>query len=525
MSPIKPSAFKTSPRKASMTKASPIKSRPAKASPKKQVVIISPDDTAEDVSEELAEDEEDDSEDEDEYDEEEDNEEAEDEEVEDEGEEEVDEDEDEANGNEEDEVDGDSEGEGEVEEQEFEKEPQEGSEEEPEDTRKRPRANSAPRWSTQVQGSFNGTQKPTRRPHSNPERILKQRAAPVPIQKPDSWTAEQRKLDRQQQESFIKDKTAIEPGGKPEPPLFGMSSDLHLCGTDALPTIYSSCLTPTVYAQLREENQTLRCQVLDRIDACPICQETFEVYSRDRKTAHFKTHADQIGSAGKCPVCENDQWKIMDMDQRREHISYHYKGGELGRGGTMFEKLDCPVCDRELSIIGDADDILFHMAEHTPGVLRYCDRCGLNMKECSQLELMQHKKVCADAPDRLPGDRTRFFCGTCGKDRTVEEEKQLVNHRKFCVFGKGFHCLKCGYDMTNLDSVGRQRHQERCKEIGGYRKKFCRKCGRDVSEMSDVENAQYRDTCQLMEPPSATEDSRKKGEILIPVRLANTNIL
>jgi C4-type Zn-finger protein len=382
------------------------------------------------------------------------------------------------------------------------------------------------RWSTQTRDPSFETQSQTNKRRLNRPRILEKRAASVPIQDPDSRRAEHRNLDRQQRESFTTDQTVIEPGGHPQPPVFGTSSDLVIGDwIDALPTVYASHITPTEISRLEKDRAKLRYQVLKRADGCSVCGEVFHSHEMIRRRAHLKKHTDAIASAGKCPICESDQWMMMDMDQRREHIAHHYKGSELGRGGNMFEQLNCPVCDKELSTIGDVDDILFHVAEHAPGVLKYCDRCGLNMKEGSESELIQHKKVCVNAPERFPGDRNLIFCDICGKDRTVENEKQRVDHRRFCISGKGAFCRKCGFNMSHLDSAGQHRHMERCRDIGRHRKKFCRKCGRDVSQMNDEEKAQHRDTCQLKEPPPVTEKLSGMGEAFLFSSVAVANMV
>jgi hypothetical protein len=374
--------------------------------------------------------------------------------------------------------------------------------------------------SAQILQTFVGLQNKAKGPRLNKERVLKPRSAPVKIQKFDPWMAEERRLDRLQRESWLHDHSAIEPGQKPEPPLFGMPKDLLIGQTDALPSIYSHRLTPTDVDQIVEENQTARYKLLERIVACPLCPAIFELNSAEERTNHFKFHADQIASAGKCPICESEQWMMMDMDQRRDHLAYHQN---VGPKEASFDKLDCPVCNKKLSKIGDAEDILYHMAEHAPGVLKYCDRCGLNIKACSQIELLNHKKICIDGPERLSTDDQLYFCDVCGRDRTHETEEQLVSHRKFCFLGKGVYCYKCGLDMTKISKENQQRHELRCHHPRGYRKKWCQKCGSDMSKMSDADKVQHQQSCYSREPEPVSESSRKKGMFHVLTSLKLTN--
>ncbi|EPE35292.1 hypothetical protein GLAREA_10991 [Glarea lozoyensis ATCC 20868] len=374
--------------------------------------------------------------------------------------------------------------------------------------------------SAQVLQTSVGLQNQAEGPRLNKERILKPRSAPVQIQRFDPWMAEERRLDRLQRESWLHDHSAIEPGQKPEPPLFGTPKDLLIGQTDALPRIYSHRLTPTDFNQVVEENQTARYKLLERIDACPLCPATFELDSAEERTNHFKLHADQIASAGKCPICESEQWMMMDMDQRRDHLAYHQKASPKE---ASFDKLDCPVCNKKLSKIGDTEDILFHMAEHTPGVLKYCDRCGLNIKACSQIELLNHKKICIDGPERLSDDDQLYFCDVCGRNRTHETEEQLVSHRKFCFLDKGVYCFKCGLDMTKISKENQQRHELRCHHPRGYRKKWCQKCGSDMSKMNDTDKKHHQQSCYAREPEPVSADSRKKEIQLLIQKQADLN--
>ena len=82
----------------------------------------------------------------------------------------------------------------------------------------------------------------------NKERILKAQVTRAVPQQWDPWIQEQSRLDRLKQTSYVRDQSVIEPGQKPEPPIFGPSKELLLSvGTD-MPQTYAQRLTPTVCA-------------------------------------------------------------------------------------------------------------------------------------------------------------------------------------------------------------------------------------------------------------------------------------
>ncbi|CAG8973082.1 hypothetical protein HYALB_00009386 [Hymenoscyphus albidus] len=344
------------------------------------------------------------------------------------------------------------------------------------------------------------------RDNFNRERILKQRAAELKIQKYDPWLAEQRRQDRLQRESYYKDHHAVLPGQKPEPPLYGMVRELMLNVTDAQPTIYSQRITPTDINAILDENQRARNKILERMDVCTLCDESFPKFQREDWRVHLVKHAEQMATAGKCPVCATDQWTLMNMDQKKRHIVYHQD--LAGYRHVMWDVDKCPVCEEEFSKLGHAEDVVYHLAEHQPGIIRFCDRCGLEKFACSTSELYRHKTMCIEGPERPRKDPELLFCELCGKDRTNETEQELIDHRKKCSFtNRGYFCRKCGLDMTNLSLENRRRHVGRCKPPRGVKGKHCQRCGMDKSQLDQLGLLQHDRTCAFNEEkhPSAQE--------------------
>ncbi|CAG8953910.1 hypothetical protein HYFRA_00010871 [Hymenoscyphus fraxineus] len=344
------------------------------------------------------------------------------------------------------------------------------------------------------------------RDNFNRERILKQRAAELKIQKYDPWLAEQRRQDRLQREAYYKDHHAVLPGQKPEPPLYGMVRELMLSVTDAQPTIYSQRLTPTDINAILDENQRARNKILERMDVCTLCDESFPKFQREDWRVHLEKHAEQMATAGKCPICATDQWTLMNMDQKKKHIVYHQD--LAGYRHVMWDVDKCPVCDEQFTKLGHAEDVVYHLAEHQPGILRFCDRCGLEKFACSTSELYRHKTMCIEGPERTRKDPELLFCELCGKDRTNETEQELIDHRKKCSFtNRGYFCRKCGLDMSNLSLENRRRHVGRCKPPRGVKGKHCQRCGMDKSQLDQMGLLQHDRTCAFNEEkhPSAQE--------------------
>ncbi|RDL31056.1 uncharacterized protein BP5553_09845 [Venustampulla echinocandica] len=359
-------------------------------------------------------------------------------------------------------------------------------------------------------------------PRINEEKLLAARAASAKIPKFDPWMAEQSRLDRLKRESWYKDHSVVEPGQKPEPPLFSASRELAFTVGDAMPTIYSQRLTPTDLGQLLEENQSLRNKVLDRMDNCPMCDVTFPNYETNQITAHFKMHADQIASAGVCPECESEQWTFMNTEQRRDHLASHRDQNESDMISNFWNKFDCPVCDMPLGRHPNTQhpqDILDHVAGHTPGAIQFCDRCGIDIKQFTPIEHLHHKNICIDGPKKDLGDPDPLFCDACGKDRTDEQEEGLMEHRRYCHRGPGKFCNLCGLNLSSASGFLAVHHKNRCRPPRGFRKKFCRRCGANLPALDENGRLAHREACHFIEPRPGAQDGRTtglRGEIPIP---------
>jgi hypothetical protein len=292
-------------------------------------------------------------------------------------------------------------------------------------------------------------------PQLNSHRFIRNVAGAPKAQQFDPWMAEQRREDRLQRQSYIKNQSVlVESGRVPEAPIYGPNRELTLAVGSSLPTIYAQRITASDVGQVLDENEFLRGKVLERQVKCEICTEFFERFKEDEIREHYKVHADHLRVAGLCPLCEEKDWFFWTLDQKKNHIMMHQEQQETQTIRDFWQGLQCPVCDGDLHDL-PTDQILSHMAEHAPGVLQFCDLCGLHIKDCSATELAHHKKVCVDISQtepRNPGDLEREFCEHCGKDRTFESDDKRIEHSKYCRPGLlGAFCKQCSFRLNGLN--------------------------------------------------------------------------
>jgi len=345
----------------------------------------------------------------------------------------------------------------------------------------------------------------------NRERIIAFPAGKHTPQNWATWSTEQRFLDKQQRMSWIKDQSVIEPGRMPCPPLYGATRELQLKAGDAMPTIFAQRLTPTDISQLHAENQKLRNQVLDRILACPICDEEFETYEKDQIRDHIRLHQQLLEESGQCPSCGDPQWAFMTNDEKRAHFSTHQSQHEGSKIKKFYADQRCPVCDMDLSKMRP-EHVIRHCLDHAPGQVRFCDRCGLDELDCDAMELDHHHISCRLAEARKPGDPVPKFCANCGLSGTHLTPDQNVKHLVECRSDTaGKFCTKCALDQSSLTAAAIAKHQSHCVSPCGFAKRFCEKCCTEVASLDAHGTAHHHKACRLAEPDMSTERSRLLG--------------
>jgi hypothetical protein len=355
-----------------------------------------------------------------------------------------------------------------------------------------------------------GQRRVAENPLFNKPRVTLPIAAQPKTQKFTPWAAEQNRQDCLQRDSWFRDQSVIEPGQKPEAPIFGPSRELALNLGSSIPILYSQRLTPTDITQILDENRDLRNRALERMINCTMCDEKFTAWDKGKIQKHWNLHKEQITSAGKCPICSSDHWIFWSVEQRKEHLEDHRNDADEKLANDFWNGLQCPVCDRNLSSM-QHEDVLLHMAEHPSGVLQFCDRCGLHISDCNEIETAHHRRVCTEGGDRKKTDPELKFCNNCGMDLTKPTSDQEEEHRKNCWHTRGIHCTICGLKMNSWVRAEEDRHRSHCKPPRGFMKKHCRKCAFDLSNCDPHGLSFHAQTCYINDPRQTTEGERIKG--------------
>jgi hypothetical protein len=330
----------------------------------------------------------------------------------------------------------------------------------------------------------------------------------VKTEKFNDWSEKQTFENGRQIRSFLVDQSVVEPGHKPQAPIYGQSREIEHRVSDALPSLFFERVTPTDISRTLEEKRYLQNQVLERETACPICNTNLARYRVDETRDHFNKHIQQIQSAGNCPFCDTEQWALWTPDERKQHLGTHTSDTDSKIATEFWESLHCPVCDLQLDDLGNTKAILFHMAEHTPGVLQFCDRCGLHVKSCDQVEIDHHHQECILKPDSPLNAANPIYCDTCGKNRSERSHDEKIDHRRYCRLGLGAWCDVCGLNITALSTYGVSKHRSHCKTPGGFDRKFCSRCGVNLAAMDATSLAYHKQTCFNHE--AGARDSNQK---------------
>lgn len=329
---------------------------------------------------------------------------------------------------------------------------------------------------------------PSQQSRLNKTRLITPVAQKAVTPKWQDWMTDQHFKNDLQRRSYIQDQSVIEPGLDPSAPTYGPSKELVLGVSLSTPSTYIQRLTPTDIVALAEENQTLRNGVLNRIHICPICNVTMTGYENAEIQKHFELHLRQLQKEGQCPICERECWSTMSMEEKKKHLEMHQAEADTEMIRNFWNRIACPVCDAKLSGF-TAEQVLMHMADHLPGIVEFCDRCGLRTAICAYPELVHHRYTCLDKPERGPLDPEPAFCGDCGQNRTAEDEEDRGQHVINCTAKnrrnqeKKF-CTKCGIDKSAWSKDEITEHDDRCTSPQGVSRMYCLRCGTKLLGLS-----------------------------------------
>lgn len=198
---------------------------------------------------------------------------------------------------------------------------------------------------------------------------------------------------------------------------------------------------------------------------------------------------------------------------KKFHFAMHQLKQEDAKVKQLYQDQHCPVCEMDFST-KKLDEIIHHCLKHTPGQVQYCDRCGLNLKDCNQDELSHHHHSCRLAKDRPDGDPEPVICKTCGLHLTTLTSAERLKQQKDChQKNKGTFCAKCGLDMSapNWNRAAIAKHDSHCMPPSGFRKNFCQKCRTELATLDDIGVSHHQRTCRRVEPAVQSGNAGDSG--------------
>ena len=367
-----------------------------------------------------------------------------------------------------------------------------------------------------VAGSFVNNSRPNNRttapriPKFNRTRIVNQTAAKAIAPKYATWLASEEYQDHLKQQSYVKDQQAVIPGKLPAAPVYGPSRELQLKVSPNFPTVYAQRITLSDFYELMDENQTLRNKVLERMWACDICNTSFKNHNNTSIRKHKQEHIEQMQDAGECPLCGSTAWVFLSMDQKRTHLQWHTAKEISAAVQGFWREFQCPACDKGFSTMRP-ESIIDHCLKHIPDVVQYCDKCGLHEYKCTKEELIHHRQVCRDAPERKNNDPEPIFCESCGKDTSSQTEILKALHARDChskrTASSKIFCTKCGLDISTFNNARLARHTSRCVVPRGVKRKFCSRCSMNLSELDSTDKSNHKRSCRPNKLPKLSLDS------------------
>ena len=346
--------------------------------------------------------------------------------------------------------------------------------------------------------SQNTAPKPTR---FNKPRYEAETAGRAPCKNWESWSGEEREKDKLHRESYHTDQGVIVPGRAPAAPSFGESVQLQHRISDALPTIYLSRTTPTDLRQIQEERQALRNHVLDRQFKCPLCSEKIAHYRREEIADHINEHQARERLAGVCVWCGDTQWGFWSTAKKQKHIRQHLEQENTLKIKNFWDAHECPACNRSFREMRPEDIVAHCINQHAPWTIPFCDKCGLNEQDCTELHRNYHERACRQRPDEHEGSEAHEFCARCGKDTSQQTPAEDDLHQRDCHAVGKWYCQVCGFEITGFSAPAVHAHKASCKPPGGRKKTWCRKCGQRLEGISLIDWHHHDETCWKSKDP------------------------
>ncbi|RDW89719.1 hypothetical protein BP6252_01751 [Coleophoma cylindrospora] len=355
------------------------------------------------------------------------------------------------------------------------------------------------------------------------------------------WRKLQDEKDAERLRAYTSYNSVANPGRQGRIPITNNLRERSINVGSSMPQLFHQHRTPTEFKKLQDENISLRNQVLRRELCCPICTEKFPAYPQDGsqlgdgqlgqvdevKRKHFQKHLEQCQAGGKCPLCDTDSFQFWSQDEKKQHLDNHYSVWYNQVANEERDGVYCRVCYIKFStnLFPTVADITRHMETHVAGLKKFCDKCGLDMRNgmLEPWEQNQHLQKCINAPNKCtqgwPQDEQKYkradnpedmFCRQCGTDLETanENEQTKKQHQNACDLkkkdpNKQEYCGKCGVLLTlpQITEKQREAHAKKCIVPGGWSDRYCIQCGVETATLSDPQkHAEHIRSCRFKMP-------------------------
>ncbi|RDW69932.1 hypothetical protein BP5796_08329 [Coleophoma crateriformis] len=375
----------------------------------------------------------------------------------------------------------------------------------------------------------------------NQPRLLAARALKPQEMAFKPWRKLQDEKDAERLRAYTSYNSVAGPGRQGRIPITNNLRERSINVGSSMPQLFHQHRTPTEFKNLQDENISLRNQVLRRELCCPICTEKFPAYPQDDsqpgdghlgevdevKRKHFQKHLKQCQAGGKCPLCDTDRFQFWSQDEKKQHLDNHYSVWYNQVANEERNGVYCRVCYIKFStnLFPTVADITRHMETHVAGLKKFCDKCGLDMRNgrLEPWEQNQHLQKCINAPNKCtqgwPKEEQKYkradnpedmFCRQCGTDleKANENEQTKKQHQNACDLKKKEskkweYCGKCGVLLTlpQITEKQREAHAKKCIVPGGWSDRYCIQCGVETATLSDPQkNAEHIRSCRFKMP-------------------------
>lgn len=268
-----------------------------------------------------------------------------------------------------------------------------------------------------------------------------------------------------------------------------------------MPLVSKAILTPTEQGELQRVTWDLRNLCLNRASRCPYEGCNFSCTLNDENA--MRKHLKACHTARKCLWCDETLYEHWDAARIDRHIREKHRDELMQALGVSqaairrFDKegtISIPLRRVKKHLVRSALALASEYAicdtnkftePQSEQVWGFCDRCGREHNYFSNGEWHYHHQHCA--PGIFNGANCTF-CNVCGKSvwsnaaeahKSGKSDGQLSHCSHNVDDTNGFHCSRCGFNMSRLPQDGRDQHQKRCNGFSALSGRFCIYCGEE----------------------------------------------